>query len=58
MEPGNENGYLVGLSMCPFPDDPVRVNKGDVLRVESLYQSNGDYGGVMGLFYIAAHRLE
>ncbi|XP_010546109.1 PREDICTED: uncharacterized protein LOC104818287 [Tarenaya hassleriana] len=50
VEPGNEAGYIVGMSTC-YPE-PVKVTKGETLVFESNYSSAIGHTGVMGLFYI------
>ncbi|KAF5932661.1 hypothetical protein HYC85_028832 [Camellia sinensis] len=52
-EPGNEAGYIVGMSTCyPHPGS-VKISNGETLVVVSNYsQSNQEHTGVMGLFYI------
>ncbi|EOA12665.1 hypothetical protein CARUB_v10027779mg [Capsella rubella] len=51
VEPGNEAGYIVGMSTC-YPTDPVEVSYGETLNVEFNYSSAVGHTGVMGLFYI------
>jgi len=50
-EPGNEAGYIVGMSSC-YPADPVKVSYGETLTLESNYSNAVGHTGVMGLFYI------
>ncbi|WZZ00371.1 hypothetical protein YC2023_072699 [Brassica napus] len=50
-EPGNEAGYIVGMSSC-YPDEPVKVTSGETLTLEFNYSSAVGHTGVMGLFYI------
>ncbi|CAN6822283.1 unnamed protein product [Brassica oleracea var. botrytis] len=49
-EPGNEAGYIVGMSSC-YPE-PVKVTSGETLTLEFNYSSAVGHTGVMGLFYI------
>ncbi|KAL0862820.1 hypothetical protein Bca101_041938 [Brassica carinata] len=50
-EPGNEAGYIVGMSSC-YPEQPVKVSSGETLTLEFNYSSAVGHTGVMGLFYI------
>ena len=52
--PGNELGYVVGVSNCDdfFADMPV-LRRGDRLTVSARYRAQPWYDGVMGLFDIA-----
>ncbi|KAJ4887794.1 hypothetical protein Rs2_27542 [Raphanus sativus] len=49
-EPGNEAGYIVGMSSC-YPK-PVKVTYGETLTLEFNYSNVVGHTGVMGLFYI------
>lgn len=49
-EPGNEAGYIVGMSSC-YPQ-PVKVSYGETLTMEFNYSNAVGHTGVMGLFYI------
>merc|ERR1712054_694748 len=63
--PGNEAGFLVRMSECVNENkygNKVRVNKGDVVTIEALYDvddsstryapfSGGKHGGIMALFF-------
>nr|VDD27226.1 unnamed protein product [Brassica oleracea] len=49
-EPGNEAGYIVGMSSC-YPE-PVKVTNGETLNLEFNYSNAIGHTGVMGLFYI------
>ncbi|XP_019088254.1 PREDICTED: uncharacterized protein LOC104726772 [Camelina sativa] len=51
VEPGNEAGYVVGMTSC-YPADPVKVSYGETLSLEVNYSSVVGHTGVMGLFYI------
>jgi len=62
---GNEQGYLVGLSMCVdlrATGEKLRLNKGDQLTATAYYDVDssstryfpgpgGKHGGIMGLFF-------
>ncbi|CAN1254668.1 hypothetical protein LINPERPRIM_LOCUS8723 [Linum perenne] len=53
-EPGNESGYIVGMTTCyPVPGS-LKLTAGEELVLESNYTSTSTRGhtGVMGLFYI------
>ncbi|XAR50410.1 hypothetical protein NMG60_11004727 [Bertholletia excelsa] len=51
-EPGNETGYIVGMSTCyPYPGS-VKISDGETLVLESNYSSGQSHVGVMGLFYL------
>ena len=50
-EPGNEAGYIVGMSSC-YPEQPLEVTSGETLTLEFNYSSVVGHTGVMGLFYI------
>ncbi|KAJ1403141.1 Stress up-regulated Nod 19 [Sesbania bispinosa] len=50
-EPGNEEGYNVGMSVCYPKPGSVKINDGETLTVESRYES-GFLTGVMGQMYI------
>ncbi|EOA13299.1 hypothetical protein CARUB_v10026327mg [Capsella rubella] len=51
VEPGNEAGYIVGMSSC-YPADPVKVDYGETFTLEVNYSNVVGHTGVMGLFYI------
>ncbi|XP_043691376.1 uncharacterized protein LOC122642042 isoform X2 [Telopea speciosissima] len=51
-EPGNEAGYIVGMSSCYPQPGTVRIFEGETLILESNYNSTQKHTGVMGLFYI------
>jgi hypothetical protein len=56
--PGNELGYVVSISQCFFnPHNAVRVKKGDMIFVNSIYQSDVAHDGVMGLLLIGAREI-
>ncbi|XP_059299758.1 uncharacterized protein LOC132052292 isoform X2 [Lycium ferocissimum] len=51
-EPGNEAGYIVGMSTCYPTPGSVKISKGETLTLLSNYSSDQRRAGVMGLFYI------
>ncbi|CAI9113770.1 OLC1v1014439C1 [Oldenlandia corymbosa var. corymbosa] len=51
-EPGNEAGYIVGMSTCYPQPGSVKISDGETLTVVSNYSSAQGHTGVMGLFYI------
>ncbi|XP_015888568.2 uncharacterized protein LOC107423512 [Ziziphus jujuba] len=51
-EVGNEAGYVVGMSTCYPQPGSVKINDGETLILESIYNSTQSHAGVMGLFYI------
>ncbi|KAJ4981099.1 hypothetical protein NE237_031936 [Protea cynaroides] len=51
-EPGNEAGYIVGMSSCYPQPGTVRIVEGETLLLESYYNSTQKHTGVMDLFYI------
>ena len=51
-EPGNEAGYIVGMSTCYPQPGSVKISNGETLTVKSYYSSEQGHTGVMGLFYI------
>ncbi|KAL3529035.1 hypothetical protein ACH5RR_008357 [Cinchona calisaya] len=51
-EPGNEAGYIVGMSTCYPQPGSVKISHGETLTVSSYYSSKQGHTGVMGLFYI------
>lgn len=67
--PGNEKGFMVEISSCVNEHkfgNKVRLNKGDVVTVNALYDVNpastkylplpgGKHGGIMALFFSAMH---
>jgi len=67
--PGNEAGFLVSMSECVNHHkygNKIRLNKGDVVTVESLYDVDptsttyapfpgGKRGGIMALFFSVMH---
>jgi len=56
--PGNEEGYVVGISQCFFSSRrPVRVKKGDMLYLNSMYHNDVAHDAVMGLLIIGAREI-
>ncbi|KAK8603983.1 hypothetical protein V6N13_096448 [Hibiscus sabdariffa] len=51
-EPGNEAGYIVGMTTCYPQPGAIKISKGETLILESNYSSIRHHTGVMGLFYI------
>lgn len=51
-EPGNEAGYIVGMSTCYPTPGSVKISAGETLTLVSNYSSAQRHTGVMGLFYI------
>ncbi|XP_073141493.1 uncharacterized protein [Henckelia pumila] len=52
VEPGNEAGYIVGMSICYPSPGSVKISAGETLTLVSNYSSSQRHTGVMGLFYI------
>ncbi|KAL9303466.1 hypothetical protein ACSQ67_020729 [Phaseolus vulgaris] len=50
-EAGNENGYLVGMSVCYPKPSSIQIKDGEILTIESRYE-NKFRTGAMGHFYI------
>ncbi|KAL4385339.1 hypothetical protein GQ457_15G007140 [Hibiscus cannabinus] len=51
-EPGNEAGYIVGMTTCYPQPGAIEISRGETLILESNYSSIRHHTGVMGLFYI------
>jgi len=53
-EPGNEKGYLVGMSVCYPKPGSIKIDDGETVTVESIYK-NEFLPAVMGdmHFYLA-----
>ncbi|KAK4395447.1 hypothetical protein Sango_1699000 [Sesamum angolense] len=51
-EPGNEAGYIVGMSTCYPSPGSVKIAAGETLTLVSKYSSAEKHTGVMGLFYL------
>eukprot|EP00475_Leptophrys_vorax_P041144 TRINITY_DN774_c0_g1_i1.p1 TRINITY_DN774_c0_g1~~TRINITY_DN774_c0_g1_i1.p1 ORF type:complete len:376 (-),score=82.75 TRINITY_DN774_c0_g1_i1:76-1203(-) len=55
---GNELGYVVGISQCFFSQrNPIRVKKGDILFLNSVYHNDVAHDGVMGLLLVSAREI-
>ncbi|XP_011073282.1 uncharacterized protein LOC105158282 [Sesamum indicum] len=51
-EPGNEAGYVVGMSTCYPSPGSIKIAAGETLTLVSNYNSARRHTGVMGLFYL------
>ncbi|KAG9148439.1 hypothetical protein Leryth_016915 [Lithospermum erythrorhizon] len=51
-EPGNEAGYVVGMTTCYPRPGTVKIHEGEMLTLVSNYSGIQRHTGVMGLFYI------
>lgn len=51
-DPGDEAGYIVGMSTCYPTPGATKVRAGEKLRLVSSYSSDDRHTGVMGLFYL------
>ncbi|KAK8603985.1 hypothetical protein V6N13_096450 [Hibiscus sabdariffa] len=51
-EPGNEAGYIVGMTTCYPQPGAIEISRGETLILESNYSRVAHHTGVMGLFYI------
>ncbi|KAL4384202.1 hypothetical protein GQ457_15G007180 [Hibiscus cannabinus] len=51
-EPGNEAGYIVGMTTCYPQPGAIEISRGETLILESNYSRITHHTGVMGLFYI------
>ncbi|KAL3613603.1 hypothetical protein CASFOL_042528 [Castilleja foliolosa] len=51
-EPGNEAGYIVGMSTCYPSPGSLKIASGEMLTLVSNYSSSKMHTGVMGLFYL------
>ncbi|CAA0811241.1 Unknown protein [Striga hermonthica] len=51
-EPGDEAGYVVGMSTCYPTPGSVKISDGEILTLVSKYSNDQSHAGVMGLFYI------
>ncbi|KAM3232695.1 hypothetical protein T459_33176 [Capsicum annuum] len=51
-QPGNEAGFIVGMSTCYPRPGSVKISEGETLTLLSNYSSDQRHTGVMGLFYI------
>ncbi|KAL3529033.1 hypothetical protein ACH5RR_008355 [Cinchona calisaya] len=52
MEPGNETGYIVGMSACYPQPGSIKISNGESLTLVSNYSNAQMHTGVMGLFYL------
>ncbi|KAL9303336.1 hypothetical protein ACSQ67_020599 [Phaseolus vulgaris] len=50
-EAGNENGYLIGMSVCYPKPGSIKIKDGEILTLESIYENKFRIGA-MGHFYI------
>ncbi|EFJ15748.1 hypothetical protein SELMODRAFT_422686 [Selaginella moellendorffii] len=50
--PGNEDGYVVGMSTCIPKPGTLMVASGEKLHFSSSYSSAQEHTGVMGIFYL------
>uniref|UniRef100_A0A0D6QS66 Stress up-regulated Nod 19 n=1 Tax=Araucaria cunninghamii TaxID=56994 RepID=A0A0D6QS66_ARACU len=51
-EPGNETGYIVGMSTCYPEPGSLKIQGGEILKLQSKYSKEQRRTGVMGLFYL------
>lgn len=51
-EPGNEAGYVVGMSTCYPKPGSIKIRKGETVTLVTNYSSTKGHTGVMGLFYL------
>ncbi|GMJ00144.1 hypothetical protein like AT5G61820 [Hibiscus trionum] len=51
-EPGNEAGYIVGMTTCYPRPGAIEISRGETLILEFNYSRITLHTGVMGLFYI------
>lgn len=51
-EAGNEAGYIVGMSTCYPVLGSAKIADGELLTIESNYNSKQMHIGVMGIFYV------
>ncbi|XP_009610723.1 uncharacterized protein [Nicotiana tomentosiformis] len=51
-EPGNEAGYIVGMSSCYPRPGSIKISEGETVTLISNYSSAQRHTGVMGLFYL------
>ncbi|XP_016571502.2 uncharacterized protein LOC107869477 [Capsicum annuum] len=50
--PGNEAGYVVGMTTCYPKPGSIKIRKGEMVTFVANYSSVKRIGGVMGVFYI------
>lgn len=48
--PGDEDGYLVGLTPCTWGNDAPRMRRDHLLRMRAVYNSTQHHTGVMSLW--------
>lgn len=51
-EAGDEEGYIVGMSVCYPEPGSVKILDGESLLLEARYNSSREHTGVMSLFYV------
>ncbi|KAL3352039.1 hypothetical protein AABB24_020238, partial [Solanum stoloniferum] len=51
-EPGNEAGYIVGMSSCYPRPGSIKISEGETVTLLSNYSNAQRHTGVMGLFYL------
>nr|GMC73682.1 uncharacterized protein LOC109169218 [Ipomoea batatas] len=51
-EPGNEAGYIVGMTTCYPQPGSIKIVEGEMLTIASNYSTRMSHTGVMGMFYI------
>ncbi|KAF3614991.1 putative beta-1,4-xylosyltransferase IRX10L-like [Capsicum annuum] len=51
-EPGNEAGYIVGMSSCYPRPGSMKISEGEMVTLLSNYSNAQRHTGVMGLFYL------
>ncbi len=56
-EPGNEKGYVVGMTVCSW-DTPLHLPRGTVVTYTGYYSSDPYHDSVMSLVYLATKRKE
>ncbi|GKC50358.1 putative stress up-regulated Nod 19, partial [Tanacetum coccineum] len=49
---GDEAGYIVGMSTCYLEPGFIKIANGEILTLESNYNTEKSHTGVIGLFYI------
>ncbi|WPT14353.1 hypothetical protein PSENEW3_00000483 [Picochlorum sp. SENEW3] len=57
-EPGNESGYVVGMTEYSRFDNPVRLEPGQEVTVTAVYDASQKYGGVMSILGIMFEGME
>ncbi|CAL0304628.1 unnamed protein product [Lupinus luteus] len=51
-EVGNEEGYIVGMSTCYPQLGSIKINNGEILTLQSNYNSSISHTGVVAHFYV------